>query len=286
MNAYKKAVLFVVMAYLAITVMSIFVKLASSTIPPSQILFARFFLGTLFILPFAIKGKQLRLRLQKIHFFIFRNLAGIVSMLLTFYAIKYLPVSIAILLMNTSALFVPLILRCFGIKTPPHKIGLILLGFLGIAVILLGSDGGSSGEIFYIFIALLSAVLAGIAYCSLQELNKYNSPQNIVFYFHLIGTIVLGGMFFYEWVALSLSDFYLLLLVGVFGLIFQICLTKAFQYASASDITPFTFIGVVFSGLFDALFLNIQLPITFWLGTLIVVVAMTLLAKNREISSQ
>lgn len=281
MRKYQRAIFFVVIAYLSITVMSIFVKFASDRIPSSQILFARFLLGAIFILPFAIKGRQLALNLSKIHFFILRNLAGIVSMLLTFYTIKHLPVSIAMLLMNTAALFVPLILRVFGVKTSWQKIGFILLGFIGISTILLGSQQEKSGEMIYIFLGLLSAILAGIAYCSLQELNKYHTPQNIVFYFHLIGTMVLGGLFFYEWVSLSVQEFCLLLLVGIFGLVFQICLTKSFQYASASDITPFTFIGVIFSGIFDSFFLKIHLPFTFWLGTLIVVVAITMLAKNR-----
>ena len=37
--------------------------------------------------------------------------------------------------------------------------------------------------------ALGAAVLAAMAFISLQELNKHNSPKNIVFYFHLLGSI-------------------------------------------------------------------------------------------------
>ena len=60
-----------------------------------------------------------------------RNLAGIASMLLTFYAIKYLPISIAVLLMNTSTLFVPLLLFFFKVRTP---LKVLACSFMGLSV--------------------------------------------------------------------------------------------------------------------------------------------------------
>lgn len=278
--SHFKAIIFIISAYFCLAVMGIFVKLASPTIPTSEILFARFLLGMLFIFPFTLKNKQLRLNLRKIHFFILRNLAGISSMLLNFYAIKHLPVSIAILLINTSALFVPLILRCFGVKTSIRQLVLIGIGFLGVCVILLGSEQQEQIDNFYVAIGLGSSILAAMAYCSLQELNKYNSAQSIVFYFHLIGVLVLWGMFQNDWISLDQQRVLYLLGVGIFGLFFQILLTKAFRYAPANQVTPFTFVGVIFSSIFDGLFLQINLSLYFWIGTLIIVFAISALAKK------
>lgn len=280
---YNKAILYVMSGYISIAIMGIFVKLASNSIPSSEILFSRFFLGAILMFPFMLKGKHFSLDLSKIHFFILRNLAGIGSMLLMFYTMKFLPVSISMLLMNTSALFVPLILFFFGIKTTFKQVFLIILGFLGISIILLGSQTISAIESIYIGYCLISAFLAACAYCSLQELNKYNSPQNIVFYFHVIGSLLVGGLFFYDWQGLSLYEAFLLICVALFGLFFQIFVTKAFKFARANDIIPFTFVGVIFSSLFDAFFLDIHLPLSFWIGTMVVVIAISLLAKiNRS----
>ncbi|VEJ08909.1 DMT family transporter [Actinobacillus delphinicola] len=280
MSNENKAIVYVLIAYVSIAIMGIFVKFASATVPSSEILFVRFFLGAIFLLPFVVKTKQLKINFTKPQYFILRNAAGISAMLLMFYIIKHLPVAIAILLMNTSALFVPIILLFLGIRTTLTQVILISLGFIGVCVILLGSHSQAHIDNFYVFIGIVSAILAAIAYCSLQELNKYNSPQNIVFYFHTIGFLSIALIFGHDWVWVSLSSFILLICVGIFGLSFQIYVTKAFKYASASTLTPFTFIGVVFSGLFDAFIVKDHLPTTFWIGALIIVIAVSLLAKD------
>lgn len=280
MSNENKAIVYVLIAYVSIAIMGIFVKFASATVPSSEILFVRFFLGAIFLLPFVVKTKQLKINFTKPQYFILRNAAGISAMLLMFYIIKHLPVAIAILLMNTSALFVPIILLFLGIRTTLTQVILISLGFIGVCVILLGSHSQAHIDNFYVFIGVVSAILAAIAYCSLQELNKYNSPQNIVFYFHTIGFLSIALIFGHDWVWVSLSSFILLICVGIFGLSFQIYVTKAFKYASASTLTPFTFIGVVFSGLFDAFIVKDHLPATFWIGALIIVIAVSLLAKD------
>ncbi len=280
MSNENKAIVYVLIAYISIAIMGIFVKFASGAVPSSEILFVRFFLGAIFLLPFVVKTKQLKINFTKPQYFILRNAAGISAMLLMFYIIKHLPVAIAILLMNTSALFVPIILLFLGIRTTLTQVVLISLGFIGVCVILLGSHSQAHIDNFYVFVGIVSAVLAAIAYCSLQELNKYNSPQNIVFYFHTIGFLSIALIFGHDWVWVSFSSFILLICVGIFGLIFQIYVTKAFKYASASTLTPFTFIGVVFSGLFDAFIVKDHLPATFWIGALIIVIAVSLLAKD------
>ena len=97
---------------------------------PVKFYFPASLLVLFFSCPFLIKDGDFKVDMSQWKFLILRNLAGIASMLLTFYAIKYLPISIAILLMNTSALFVPLLLFFFKVKTPLKGIGLQLYGVL------------------------------------------------------------------------------------------------------------------------------------------------------------
>ncbi len=105
--------------------------------------------------------------------------------LLTFYAIKYLPISIATLLMNTSSLFVPLLLFFFKVRTPLKVLACSFMGFIGVSIIML-TNGSMNINPIHVGYALGAAVLAAMAFISLQELNKHNSPKNIVFYFHLL----------------------------------------------------------------------------------------------------
>lgn len=281
MNNTLKAITCMILAYISIALMGIFVKLASSELPSSEILFARFLMGALFLVPFLAKARDFRIDLKQWPFLVMRNLAGIASMLLMFYSLKNLPVSIAMLLMNTSALFVPLLLLFLKVKTPLNMLACCLLGFVGVAVILLSNLNGEI-SLEAVFIGLLGAVLAAMAFISLQELNKHNSPQNIVFYFHLLGALLIPLFFIYQWQWPTVHGLLLMLLVGAFGLVFQLLLTRAFKYAPANVVTPFAFTGVIFSGLCDWLVWNNAPNGHFWIGTAIIVVAVSALAKIRS----
>lgn len=280
-SLYHKAISFMVSAYFSITLMNVFVKTASQTIPASETLFSRFLIGLLFLLPFVIKDRDFKVDTRQWKFLILRNAAGVSSMLINFYVVKFLPLSIAVLLMNTSALFIPILLLFFHQKTPLNVLLCSLIGFLGVSIILLTNHNGNVNPI-YVLIGLSGAVLAGMAFIGLQELNKYNTPKNIVFYFHLIGTFMLPIFFINQWKIPNLYELGLLLLVGGFGLIFQLLLTCAFKYAPANIITPFAFTGVIFSSVFDWLFWHHTPNLYFWLGAVIIVGAVSLLAKLKK----
>lgn len=280
-SLYHKAISFMVSAYFSITLMNVFVKTASQTIPASETLFSRFLIGLLFLLPFVIKDRDFKVDTRQWKFLILRNAAGVSNMLINFYVVKFLPLSIAVLLMNTSALFIPILLLFFHQKTPLNVLLCSLIGFLGVSIILLTNHNGNVDPI-YVLIGLSGAVLAGMAFIGLQELNKYNTPKNIVFYFHLIGTFMLPVFFINQWKIPNLYELGLLLLVGGFGLIFQLLLTRAFKYAPANIITPFAFTGVVFSSVFDWLFWHHTPNLYFWLGAVIIVGAVGLLAKLKK----
>ena len=280
-SLYHKAISFMVSAYFSITLMNVFVKTASQTIPASETLFSRFLIGLLFLLPFVIKDRDFKVDTRQWKFLILRNAAGVSSMLINFYVVKFLPLSIAVLLMNTSALFIPILLLFFHQKTPLNVLLCSLIGFLGVSIILLTNHNGDVDPI-YVLIGLSGAVLAGMAFIGLQELNKYNTPKNIVFYFHLIGTFILPIFFINQWKTPNLYELGLLLLVGGFGLIFQLLLTRAFRYAPANVITPFAFTGVIFSSVFDWLFWHHTPNLYFWFGAVVIVGAVSLLAKMKK----
>lgn len=277
---YHKAIIFMISAYFSITLMNVFVKTASDTMPASETLFSRFLIGLLFLLPFMIKDQDFKVDTSQWKFLVLRNLAGVASMLINFYVVKFLPLSIAILLMNTSALFIPVLLLFFREKTPLNVLVCSLMGFVGVSVILLTNQSGTF-EVIYVLIGLGGAVLAAMAFISLQELNKHNSPKNIVFYFHLIGTVLLPMFFLPQWKIPNWHELGLLLLVGGFGLIFQLLLTRAFKHAPANVITPFAFTGVIFSSLFDWIIWDHAPTMHFWIGAVIIVISVSLLAKVR-----
>ena len=83
-SLYHKAISFMVSAYFSITLMNVFVKTASQTIPASETLFSRFLIGFLFLLPFVIKDRDFKVDTRQWKFLILRNAAGVSSMLINF----------------------------------------------------------------------------------------------------------------------------------------------------------------------------------------------------------
>ena len=103
-----------------------------------------------------------------------------------------------------------------------------------------------------------------------------------MFYFHLLGLDFIATLFHHAVEnANIIMDFTLLLLVGGFGLIFQLLLTRAFKYAPANVITPFAFTGVIFSSICDWLFWDNVPSLNFWIGSLVIIIAVNLLARMR-----
>ena len=212
-NNYQKAVVCMVLAYISIALMGVFVKYASDELPSSEILFSRFFIGFVFLLPFLIKDGDFKVDMSQWKFLVLRNLAGIASMLLTFYAIKYLPISIATLLMNTSSLFVPLLLFFFKVRTHLKVLACSFMGFIGVSIIML-TNGSMNINPIHVGYALGAAVLAAMAFISLQELNKHNSPKNIVFLLSLIRLDFIATLFHHAVEMPTLHGFTLLLFSG------------------------------------------------------------------------
>ena len=54
-----------VLAYISIALMGVFVKYASDELPASEILFSRFLIGFVFLLPFMIRDGDFRVEMRQ-----------------------------------------------------------------------------------------------------------------------------------------------------------------------------------------------------------------------------
>lgn len=278
-QSYSRSIFYMVTAYACLALMGVFVKSVSETLPSSEVLFARFFFGLLFILPMIPKDKNFRFKIHDKRYSLMRDGFGLLSMFLMFYSLKHLPVSISVLLMNTSALFIPLF--AFLLFKTPLSVPVILctlLGFIGVAITL-STTSQDSVSLQYILLGLLGAIFAALAFIALQKLSQTHSALEIVFYFYFFSLLILPLIFIYEWTVPNLTEFYALLLVGVTGLVFQLFLTKAFRFHNVAMISPFIFTGVISSSVFDWFVWGRQPTLRFWIGAVVIIGAVSLLGR-------
>jgi len=186
-----------------------------------------------------------------------RSLAGSTGILFNFYALSRLPVSDALTLMNTSPIWVTLILWIVFKQRPATGIlAAVLISVAGIALI--QQPHFQSGK-FACFMALCGSFCTSIAMLGLNRLQSID-PRAIVAHFSGVASITTTAF-----LALSNPKDYfsqlnghlvllLLVLVGLAGVGGQIGMTLAFAKGQASRVSVVALSQILFGLAFDAVF--------------------------------
>ena len=179
-----------------------------------------------------------------------RSLAGVISMMLYFYALALLPLATAATISYTSSLSLALLsFLILRERIRPLTLCALFLGLAGV-VLLLRPDFSNLSK-WGVAAALSSSLLAGGAYLQLRELGKLNEPAwRIVFYFTLISTVTSGlltsllGWQGPHWGAVPyLAGICLTSLLG------QFALTNGYRLGDKFTVSALSYLTVVFIAL-------------------------------------
>ena len=182
---------------------------------------------------------------------VFRGLAGVTSMILFFFSLRYMSVVAAVTLRYTSPLFVALLaIFLLKEKIKPLQWIFFIVAFIGVIMV----KGFDPTVDFYGFmIILISAFFSAIVFLLISKIGKADHPVVIVHYFMLIASLVGAIGCFFVWKTPVGIEWILLLSLGVVGFFAQIFMTKALQIGPAFQIAPFKYVEVIFSVLFGLL---------------------------------
>ena len=261
----------------SIALMATCVRLASAELPRSEIVFFRNFISLLLLLPFATR-RRLSLRTKKFGLHLFRAIFGVAAMYLYFYAIAHLPLADAVLLNYTSPLFISFFaFMLLGEQLNKNRKLSILIGFVGVCCLFHPSSAIAS---MAGLLGLLSGVLAGLAQVSIRKLSATESGLLIVTLFALFGSVFTLIPMLFVFTMPDASSWTALIGVGFFGNLGQLGMTRAYTLAPASQVAPLGYFGLVFAGLIGLFFWN-ETP-DYWMlaGTLFIVSAGTLVARE------
>lgn len=239
-------ILFGIVAAVAITLSSLLIKWTEE-VPNETIVFVRFFIAFLVMLPGIIMGR-VKIEWRKIRSHFVRGVAGLGAIYCLFYSIEKLPLVIAITISNTTPLIVPIVIF-FWMRyvLPKERLLAVLLGFAGVLIIL--RPHGYMGEM-PLLIGLLGSVLASIALVGVRLLSRTESTETILTYYFLIGAAVSLGPMLYSWKPVDRSIEWLNIAgISFFSLVYQFCFTKALTHAPASKVSSLNYLSVIFSGI-------------------------------------
>lgn len=223
-----------------------------------------FYRSLIFLIPFigflALRGQLSQLRnIGNPKLLAFRAIVGASSIIVTYGAISYLPMSYATVLFFGSTILSP-VLAHFVLKEyiGIHRWAAVFVGMCGVLII-----AQPSGQISLIglVLGLMAATMHAMMYTALRLLKSEN-PLNVTFYFILAGTLL--PMMFLPFVANlpTIEELPVFLLLGITGGLGQVFLTSAYKYAPVSFITPFAYTALLWSVLFDVFIWQIDIDFT------------------------
>lgn len=235
--------LYVLVSILAFTMMNAFVKYLQY-LPPFQLVFFRA-LGTLVLCVIVLKVKGISIEGNRLDLLFGRGIAGTISLLLFFMAIKEIPFGSAVSLRYLSPIFAG-ILAVVWLKEHISwwQWMCFLLAFSGV-LLLKGFDARIN--LLGLAYILTSAFFSGVVYVLIRRIGLSEHPLVIISIFMFCATAIGGILSLFDWQTPRPQDWWILASLGVFGFFGQLFMTKAYQIASVGTVAPTKYLEAVFA---------------------------------------
>jgi len=192
-------------------------------------------------------------------YLIARSTFGTIGILANFYAVDHLVLSDASMLGKLS-LFFAIIASAILLheRTNRYQKIAVLVAFVGAAFVVrpsvnIFSNVGS-------LVAILGALVSGIAYTFVRMLSQRGvKGPKIVFFFSTFSCLVVLPFILMDYHPMSTTQVCMLIMAGLMASGGQFCVTAAYSYAPARDISVYDYTQIIFSALLGFFVLN-QVP--------------------------
>ena len=265
-----KAIILNVLAWMIVPVMDAFAKHLSASMDVFQIVWARYFFSALFTLSLMlifyrrtfVWSKNPKLQL-------IRGFVLVFSTLCFFYAISIISLPKAL----TLAFVAPITCTAFSPIFLKEKVGIrrwsaVLVGFLGALIVI-------RPGFIELNLATLAAVSCGICYGFYFIITKKLSVSDNSFltllFTSLVGLTIISLFVPSVWVKPTLTEWFLMVLIGLIAAVAHFLLILSFKYADASKLAPFGYSEIITNILISYYFFH-ELPDNWtYLGLFIII---------------
>ncbi len=267
-------------------------KVISADMPSIEVVFFRNLIGLVMIV-YSLYKKPAHQKGGHPYLLIFRGVIGTLALFAFFYNIAHINLGAAFTFSKTSPIFTALLAAMLmGEKLSSRGWMAIFIGFGGILLIIQPELGISKTD----WLGIWSGVGAAMAYTSVRELKKSYDTRVIVFSFMGFGTVLpivfmalaefiqIDGFefLFSKFVLPDTKNIFLILLMGVAGLYFQMYLTKAYAASKkAGTVAAVSYADVIFT-IIIGYFMGDGLPNTVaFLGIILVILSGIIVVKEK-----
>ncbi len=256
-----RGIIYIVLSGIAFFIVNFFVKLLGNPendiiphlqkYPAHELVFFRSLVSFL-ISAAIIKYRGLPLLGNNRRWLLLRGTAGMLALTIFFFTLHKLPLAIASTLQYLSPIFTVLIAsQLFREKVSKMQYFSSIIAFSGVVFIgfngLTGGFSGQKPDLFWMGMGILSAVLSGVAYNAISKLKETEETINIVIYFPMLALPLTGIWCLFDFTVPMGIEWLILLTIGIFTQIAQVCMTRAFLSTDTAIVAPFQYIGAIYA---------------------------------------
>lgn len=246
-NDNRRGALWMLVAALTMTLQSAIVKDLGATIDSFEIAFFRGLFGTLLVLPVAIRRLHLRDLSHNLGLHTGRTIAGVTSLICTFYAFTAMPLADATAIMFTMPVFMIVLAVVFlGESAGWWRTTATLIGFLGVVIVV---RPGTAAFDPVSLIALFGALLHAVVGVFVKKMARVEPPELIMLYFSLLATAVFFLPTLYVWHSPTPGELASLGAVAVLGVVNQVCFIAACRVGEMTVVAPIDYTRLLFAGI-------------------------------------
>ncbi|MBZ9647325.1 DMT family transporter [Sphingobium sp. 3R8] len=274
-------------AVLCLSVMFVTVRVASEHgVHVIESLFYRQALALPMILIWvALAGGLRTVRTRRIGVHASRMMMGLTGMLLNFLSYILLPPAEAATIGFTMPIF-GTILSALILReaTGIHRWSAVLVGFIGVLVIV-RPDAGHF-PIQGVAVAIAAALVTASVSLVLRELGRTEAAGVVVFWFTVLSMIPLDIAMPFVAQAHDALTWGLLLVIGLFGGIAQLCLTAALRWAPVSVVLPMDYSTIIWTTLLGVAIGENWPMATTWAGAALIVASGLYIAWREHVRAR
>lgn len=276
----SKGIIYILIATLSFAMMNYVAKLLT-VFHPLQVVFFRAIGTFILIFPFMVYYKVPIIGTHRKHL-IWRAVAGSLSLAAFFVALQRIPMGSAISIRYLGPIF-GAILAFIYLKEKITRLQWFsfFIAFSGVLV-LKGFDVRI--DILSLILILFSAFAVGVVFMLLRYLGDKEHHLTIINYF-MVASIIISLFFIPYWRMPLGQEWITVISIGIFGMIGQVFMTKAFQYEEASVLAPFKYMELIYALLIGYWFLEETYTLLPLFGILLILIGMILnvYSKNKSI---
>ena len=267
----RRGILFILIATLSFAIMNVLAK-SLAGLHFSQIVFFRAFGTFIFVFPY-MRHKRVSLIGNNPKLLLLRAVTGLLSLSTFFMAIQIIPLGSALSFRYVGPMFAA-IMAYFFLKERVNALQWIcfLVAFIGV-IIVKGFD--VRVNVLGMGLSLISAFFLGFVFVVIRYLATREHFLTIINYFMVL-CIVASMFFLRDWIMPAGNEWYAIIFIGIFGLIGQLFMTKAFSLEEASVLAPFKYMEIVYALIMGLMFFGEGYGLLSYMGMLLIVGGMVL----------